>query len=146
MATQLEGVADLTKQLTEMGAKLATKELKGTVKEAIDIALHRARSTIPVGTEYHVTYKGRIVSPGFALASIDTKIGLDKRTGAAYALLGVRPEAFYALAFVELGTAHMAAQPWLRPAFEESKDPMLTAIASELKQRVEKIAAKRAAR
>lgn len=145
MATQLEGVADLTKQLTALGAQVAAKELRGTVKEAIEIALHAARSNIPVGTEYHKTYKGRIVSPGFALANIDTKIGFDKRNGAAYALLGVRSEAFYALAFTELGTATQAAQPWLVPAFEASQDPMLSKVAAELKRRVEKIAAKRAA-
>lgn len=145
MATGLEGVADLTKQLTALGAKVAAKELRGTVKEAIQIALHAARSNIPVGTEFHTTYKGRIVSPGFALANIDTKIGFDKRTGAAYALLGVRPEAFYALAFVETGTAHMAAQPWLVPAFEASQDPMLQALADELRRRVDSVTAKRAA-
>lgn len=145
MATGLEGVADVTRQLTSLGFKVAAKELRGTVKEAISLALHAARSNIPVGTEYHRTYKGRLVSPGFALANIDTKIGFDKRSGAAYALLGVRSEAFYALAFTELGTSTQAAQPWLVPAFEGTKDPMLATVASELRRRVESIAAKRAA-
>lgn len=144
MASQLEGVADLTTKLTELGAKVAGKELRGTVKAAIETALHAARVNIPVGSEPHKTYKGRIVTPGFALASIDTKIGLEKKTGTAYALLGVRPEAFYALAFRELGTATQAADPWLRPAFEESEDAMLRTIASELRDRVEKVAKRRA--
>lgn len=146
MASQLEGVKALTAQLTELGAKVASKELRGTVKNALEEAEHIARATMPQGDEPHKTYRGRLVSGGFALSTLHIETSLNKRTGAAVATLGVAREAFYATAFVELGTSKMAAQPWLRPAFERSQDAMLRKIATELRERVEKIARRRGRR
>lgn len=145
MASQLEGVKELTGQLTELGVKLASRELKGTVKTALEEAEHLARSRIPQGTEPHKTYRGRLVSPGYALSTLHIEVSINKRSGAVVATLGVGREAFYAVLFVELGTARTGAQPWLRPSFEQSQDAMLNKIASELRARVEKIARRRAA-
>lgn len=145
MATGLEGVKNLTGKLTELGAKLAARELRGTVKAALQEAEHQARTAIPVGEVAHRTYRGRIVSPGFALSTLHIETKLDKRTGSAIAFLGVGREAFYAVQFLELGTAKMAARPWLRPAFIGSQDAMLQAIGNELRDRVERIARRRAA-
>lgn len=144
MATGLEGVAALTKKLIEMKGALAARELRGVAKTAIEEAEHLARSRIPQGTEPHKTYRGRLVSPGFAVSTLHVETYIDKRTGSAVAALGTSREAFYATLFVELGTANTPAQPWLRPAFEESEDPMLRLIASDLRARVEKIAKRRA--
>lgn len=145
MASQLEGVKDLTSKITELGAKFASTQLRGVVNVAMGEALHQARTSIPVGTVAHRTYRGRVVSPGFALASLHIETKIDKRTGSAIAFLGVSSEAFYAVQFLELGTSKMAARPWLRPAFESSQDAMLQAIGDEMRKRVERIAKKRAA-
>lgn len=145
MASQLQGVKELTSKITELGAKFASKEIKGVVNVAMGEALHAARTTIPVGTIAHRTYRGRIVSPGYALSTLHIETKLDKRTGSAIAFLGVKREAFYAVQFLELGTAKMAARPWLRPAFVSSQDSMLQAIGDEMRKRVERIAKKRAA-
>lgn len=140
MASQLEGVAELTGKLNELGVKLAARELRGTVKDAMQLAEHRARSRMPVGTEPHFTYRGRLVSPGYAISTLHIETSLNKRSGAAVATLGVGREAFYAVQFVELGTAHMPAQPWLRPSFEDSEDQMLKQIGDSLKKRIERTA------
>jgi len=144
MATGLEGVAALTKKLLEMKGALAARELRGTAKAAMEEAEHLARARIPQGTEPHKTYRGRLVSPGFAVSTLHVETYLNKNTGAVGAALGTSREAFYATLFVELGTARTPAQPWLRPAFEESEDPMLRMIASDLRARVEKIAKRQA--
>lgn len=144
MATGLEGVADLTKKLIDIGGAMAPKELRGTVKGALEQAEHLARARIPQGTESHKTYRGRLVSPGFAVSTLHIETSLNKKTGSAVASLGTSREAFYATLFVELGTVNTPAQPWLRPAFEDSQDPMLRQIAVELRARVEKIAKRRA--
>lgn len=146
MASQLEGVKELTGKLTEIGAKFAAKELRGTVEDALEEAEHVARARIPVGTEPHKTRRGRLVSGGFALATLHIETFVNKSKGTAVAMLGVAREAFYAVQFVELGTSTQEAQPWLQPAFEQSKDPMLQRLADSLRQRVEKIARKRTAR
>lgn len=144
MATGLEGVKDLTGQLTELGAKLAARELRGTVKNALGEAEHRARARIPQGEEIHVTYRGRIVSGGFALSTLHIETFVNKREGSAVAMLGVEREAFYAVSFLEVGTARMAARPWLVPSFLDSQEPMLHAIGVELRTRIAKIAKSRA--
>ena len=144
MASQLQGVKALTGKITELGAKLAAKELRGVTKTAMQEAEHVARARIPQGTEPHYTYKGRLVSAGYALSTLHIETYVDKKTGSAVALLGVGREAFYAALFVELGTSKMQARPWLQPSFEQSKDPMLRALADDLRARVERIARKRA--
>lgn len=143
MSSALEGVADLTAQLNELGVKLAAKELKGTVKAALQEAEHRARANIPIGKVPHKTYRGRLVSPGYAVSTLHIETGFNKKTGAAFALLGVGPEAFYVVQFIEFGTFKDAAQPWLRPAFYNSKDQMLEKIKGELVNRIARVAAKR---
>jgi HK97 gp10 family phage protein len=144
LSTQLEGVAALTKKLTELKGAGAAKELKGTVKLAITEAEHMARARMPQGNEPHITYRGRLVSGGFAISTLHVETRIDKRAGSAIATLGVGREAFYATLFVELGTARMAARPWLRPSFEETQDAQLKVLADEMRRRVEKIAKKRA--
>lgn len=144
MSSRLEGVAELTAKLTDLGVKVAAKELKGSVKAALEVALHAARSNIPIGTQAHTTYRGRLVSPGFAAQSLHIETKLDKRTGSAVALLGVSREAFYALQFIELGTSKYGAHPWLLPAFESSQDAILQDLTAEMRKRVERIAKKRA--
>lgn len=143
MASELIGVKELTSKITALGAAFAARELRGTTKDALEEAEHIARATIPVGHEPHKTYKGRIVWPGFALGSLHIETFVNKAKGHAVAILGVAREAFYAVLFVELGTSKDPAQPWLRPAFEQSKAPMLSSLAASLRKRVEKIAKKR---
>jgi len=136
--SRLEGVGELTAKLNELGVKLAARELRGTVKDALELAEHRARARIPQGSQPHKTYRGRLVSPGYAISTLHIETRINKRTGAAEAMLGVGREAFYAVAFVELGTAHTPAQPWLRPSFEDAEDAMLKQISTSLFQRIEK--------
>lgn len=138
MASALDGVADLTAQLNDLGVKVAGKQLVGTVRDAMQIAEHAARANIPQGTEPHKTYKGRLVSPGYAVSTLHVEAKLNKRTGSAVASLGVGREAFYATLFVELGTAHTPARPWLRPSFEDSAGAMLKQISVSLKERIER--------
>ena len=117
--------------------------LTGAVTDATGAFM--LEGNIPVGTHAHTTYRGRLVSPGFAAQSLHIETKLNKRSGSAVALLGVSREAFYALQFIELGTSKYPAHPWLLPAFASSEDAMLQGLASEMRKRVERIAKKRAA-
>ena len=146
MPARLEGVKNLIGALNELGVSVAAKELKGTVVGALEEVEHKARARMPQGTEPHKTYRGRLVSPGFAISTLHIESGLNKRTGTAFALLGVGREAFYEVQFQELGTRFQVAQPWLRPSFVESEDAMLAGIGTELRDRIRKIADKSMAR
>lgn len=120
MASRLEGVARLTRQLESLGKLENGQALRSSVREAVKPAESRARALVPVGTIPHLTYRGRLVAPGFAKRSIRVEVSLSRDKQAAFADLGVRREAFYIVQFVELGTSRMPAQPWLRPAFEST--------------------------
>lgn len=144
MAGKLEGVAELTAKFNEMGVSFASRNLKGVVRDALVPVEHKARARIPQGTEAHKTYRGRLVSPGYAVTTLAIETGLNKRTGAAWAALGVGREAFYVVQFQELGTAFHGAQPWLVPSFEESESEMLGAVKDSMLQRLEKTAKSKA--
>lgn len=123
--TALEGFSELDKQLAALAPALSKRILRKSVALAMRPALNRAVETIPVGTVPHKTYKGRLVAPGFARRSLRIVTKGDAAGTTASAALGVRREAFYATAFLELGTAKMAAKPWLIPAFEGTQAKQL---------------------
>jgi HK97 gp10 family phage protein len=140
MANELEGVAELDAKLRALGKGLSVPILRKAVRAAIKPAQAKASELIPVGTEEHRTYKGRLVTPGFAKRSLRvvTRASEDGRTVSA--ALGVRKEAFYAALFVELGTSKMRAQPFLRPALESTQDQQQGILADKLREEITKVA------
>lgn len=143
MASQLEGVADLTRKLNELGVQVAGKQMRGTARSAMKHVYDLARLAMPVGTVPHTTYKGRRVFGGFSRRTLKLFSFVNKKTGSVEAIVGPSKEAFYATAFVELGTSKMAARPWLRPAFQFARDKVLTEIGTQLRKRLERIARRR---
>lgn len=144
--TGLEGTAALSKQLAELGKAASGRVLKAAVTEAMLPTYTEALGRVPVGTVPHRTYKGRTVEPGFAQQNVRLKTWVSKDKSAATAMVGVSPEAYYVLQFIELGTSKLPAAPWLTPAFESNKDAAVKQVARELRERIERIARRRAAR
>jgi HK97 gp10 family phage protein len=141
MAAELIGVRELSKKLDELTLKVRGQVLRRAANAAVKPVLDAARGLIPVNKiqELHKTYKGRLVAPGFAQRSIAAKVSLSRDGRAVFARMGVRREAFYAVNFVELGTSKMAAQPWLRPAFERTRSQALARFAEVLKAQIDKV-------
>lgn len=149
VAAELEGVAELTAKLRELAnPKEQAATLRAAVREPMKQVMARAQANIarisPGKADVHKTYKGRLVGAGFAARNIRMIVAMSKDKQAARALLGVRKEAFYALQFFELGTAYIARQPWLTPAFYSSRSTSVKAIGEVMKKRIERIAKKRA--
>jgi len=143
---KIEGIADLAAKLKDLkDPKQVGPTLKRGVRAGMLEPARRARQLIPIGVDAHQTYKGRLVAPGFAKRSIRIIAKILKGGQAAYALLGVRAEAFYAVQYVELGTSKMQPRPWLRPAFLSSNDPMLRALGGELNDWIKRIAVRKRA-
>lgn len=138
----LEGVAALIRKLDALGKLEDGKALRAAVRAGIKPAEVKAKALIPenVDKQLHRTYKGRLVAPGFARRSIRSITKLDKSKQKASAALGVRKEAFYAVQFVERGTARHAAQRWLQPAFESTQREQQQALADSLRKSVLKAA------
>jgi HK97 gp10 family phage protein len=113
------------------------RSLRLAVRSAIQPALERARTLMPVGVDAHRTYKGRLVQPGFARRSIRAVVSVSRDKKTASAILGVKAEAFYAAQFVELGTSKTPAKPWLRPAFRATQRQQEATVAASLRNSIE---------
>jgi HK97 gp10 family phage protein len=149
MVSKWEGIAELEKKLRELGdPKQQANTLRAAVRGPMREVMAQARVNIsqvsPGDRGLHKTYRGRLVSRGFAARNIKmiTKMSRDKQS--ASAILGVKTEAYYALQFHELGTSKLRARPWLVPAFEQSKDDAVRQIGAVLRARIERIAKARA--
>jgi HK97 gp10 family phage protein len=141
---KLEGASELAAQLRELGKAVSGRVLKQAVTEAMMPTYRKALATVPVGDRPHKTYKGRMVEPGFAQQNLRLKPWVSKDKQSAAAMVGVNPEAYYVLQFIELGTSSIPAAPWLTPAFESSKDEAAKKVGDEMRLRIERIARRRA--
>lgn len=144
----VEGAKELTLKLKELASpKEQAQTLRASVREPMKAVKTKAEANIaafsPGQRELHRTYKGRLVSAGFSARNIRLIVKMDKLKTMAQAILGVRAEAFYALAFFELGTSRIPKQPWLMPAFRDSVNDSIKAIGETMRKRIERIAKKR---
>lgn len=138
MSSRVEGVDELTKRLAALtDPKGMARALRSASAAGMRIAQTQAKGRVPVGSRAHRTYRGRLVTPGFAQRSLRVVTYANKEGTKAGALLGVKAEAFYALQFIELGTAARAATPWLEPSFASVKDAVLQRFKEQLKKRVD---------
>lgn len=137
--SQLQGFKQLSKKLRALGPSVGGKFLRQSVSSAMNPAMRKARAKAPRGTREHRTYKGRLVAPGFLSRNIK-KNSFKSRDGRfATASIRVKQEAFYGNRFVEFGTQYQQPQPWLGPAFDESREEMLTNIEKELLKRINRV-------
>lgn len=129
-----EGFVELTKQLKDLGGAVSGKQLRSAAFTAMLPALRAAQKAAPVGNPPYFdktdkrqrdpyprkTYKGKLVSPGFSSRNISRKSILDNAGSRVRVLLGMKPEAFTAVQFIEFGTSKIPKRPWLEPSFRQS--------------------------
>lgn len=141
----LIGVAELDRQLAELGAAVTGKALRAAVRAGGTVVKKAAQARIPKGSRAHKTHKGRLVAPGFSSRSVRVATRVDKTGQKASAAIGVRGEAFYAAQFVELGVPSrgIAARPWLRPAMAQTLAQQEDAVAKALRLTIERAAKSR---
>lgn len=135
------GLKELEARLTAVPQRVQGNILRQTVREASAPLLAEARATAPIGDVVHKTYKGRTVLPGFTRRNIKVETFVTKDKSSALALVGVVREAYYALQFLELGTARIRKRPWLAPAFNKTLAQQIALVQSALKRRLEAIGA-----
>lgn len=146
---EIQGTKELSAKLKELASpKEQRATLRAAVREPMLDVERKAKVNLtkisPGQTPLHKTYRGRIVSAGFAQRSVRVVVSITKDLTAATAILGVRKEAFYVLQFWELGTAFIQAVPWLQPAFYQSRDASLKKVGEVMLERITRIAKKRA--
>jgi HK97 gp10 family phage protein len=132
VTVQVKGLAEIERRLRDLGPRIVRKVLLHACRRGAQKFAAAARAKAPVDT-------------GELKRNITVKTKLDKAKGSAYGIVGVRYKklgaqdpAVYAM-FDEFGRADQAAQPFLRPAFDENKQQALEEFASDLKQEVAKV-------
>ena len=107
---QVTGKRLLLKRLDDMHRKEARRSLAKAAKEAALIVQKSMREKVPVR-------KGRLKR------GIMVRVSRSKHRKAKQYLIGPGQNVFYGR-FQELGTINQPAQPFIRPAFEETIKPM----------------------
>lgn len=136
---RIEGLAELNKKLEQLSAEMEAKALRSAVSQATTPALQKMKLAVPVGTKGHKTYKGRLVAPGFLKRSIKRKSYIDRKNGAAGAVVGVAAEAFYGVQFLDRGTKYIRARKWFKNSFESTANAMLDKFKSSLALKIAKL-------
>lgn len=158
------GYRELNRKLNAMGRAPAGKALRSAAMTAMLPALRTAQAFAPhadppygpyegiskstgrpwksgVKDPYPVrTYKGRLRTPGFASRNVARKSRISRDKTQVTVMLGVKPEAFYAVSFSELGTSRTPPKPWLEPAFRQSIPQVDARFRHQLKARIDKAA------
>lgn len=146
------GYKELSKKLTAMTSVAGGRLLRSAAMSAMLPALRAARAEAPVGDPPYLrrgkpfdpypikTHKGRLRTPGFTKRNVARKSTLSRDGRSVKVMLGVRPEAFYAIQFIELGTSKIPKRPWLEPAFRKSINDVDALFRQRLKLLLDKAA------
>lgn len=137
---KVEGLRDLGAALQELGADVARRVVFAAALSAAQVVRKEASQRAPRSAAPHrVGRGGPVVQPGNLAKGIATK---RLKRSAGKAEYEVRWKAkkkgdpFYGL-FQEFGTANQPAQPFMRPAFEATKEQALAAMQERLKRRID---------
>ncbi len=146
---KIEGLRELGAALRELGDEVSKRVIFAATLKSAAVVRARARELAPKSDRPHrVGRGGPVVQPGNLAAGIATKRLKQFKTGRAdYEVRWKakrKGDPFYGL-FQEFGTAHHAAQPFMRPAFDQTKEQALQTMQDTLKKRIA-AAAKRAAK
>ncbi len=140
---KVTGLAALEAQLTELGTELGAKALAQAARQAFKPVVAAAKAMVPVSdldddhlrdsirlTVVKPKGDGSVVVVGIRIAGGNPK--------------GARVPPARRWHFVELGTAHQAAHPYLRPALDQNAAAVLDLLKTEIVKSIQKALRKRA--
>jgi hypothetical protein len=148
----LQGFRELQLALADLGSISSAEHksmLRSMVAASANRVVKRAKTNMagisPGKAPYHKTYKGRIVSAGFASRNIRSRTRIYDRKGLAVSRISATREAFYAVNFLEKGVPKygMPSRPWLVPALESSKDEIVQSVTDSVLRRIAQVKRKR---
>ena len=149
ITTEVKGLKELDEFLKRLPEQIQRKALMQATAAGARVLRDSARGRVPVRANppspikvSKGATKGRM--PGFLRASIGTWRIKKGASGTVTYGVGSRGYAFYGK-FLEFGTKYITARPFLRPALDSSYLWAIEAVASVLKQKIEKEIAKQVA-
>jgi HK97 gp10 family phage protein len=117
---QIEGLAELEQKLRDETKKVAVRTLRRAAKDASEIWENAISERAPSMTGF---LKSQITMSSKA-------VGGDE--GRLQVMVGPSKKAFYGI-FQEFGTRYQKAHPFVRPAFEQTKDAVLAKFVEDLR-------------
>jgi HK97 gp10 family phage protein len=122
----IEGGAELEQKLRDETKKLAVRVLRRAGREAGDVWIKAIEARAPELTGFLKTHiEMGTKAKGGDEGSLTVMVGPDKK-------------AYYG-SFDEFGTRFQPAKPFMRPAFEETKQEVLDVFITDLKDELEKL-------
>lgn len=120
---EVKGLKELQAKLGEQTLQVAKRVLRRATKDAGDIWVTAISDNAPHLTGFLQTHIGEVSKSLRGELAVEVKVGPAK-------------PAYYAV-FQEYGTRFQPAQPFMRPAFESTKDLVLDAFVTDLKDELE---------
>lgn len=128
IALRLEGLDGLKDQLRELESQTAERALRRAARKAFEPVLTTARALVPRRTGLlaeNIQLKVMRPKGGEAVVQVGLRIAAGKGQQG-----GLPPSARWH--FVELGTAHMPAEPFLRPALDANAQRVVDVLRDEV--------------
>lgn len=141
---RVEGLSEMNEKLKKLSDDVKGRIARAAVTAGAVIIRDRAIALAPVSDVPHGFrgQKGVKISPGNLKRNIIAKrLAPGETQDSAAAIVALRQsghpptDAFYGR-FVEFGTVKMPAQPFMRPAFEQTKEAALNAIRDRIATRL----------
>lgn len=146
MPYNLKGLEGVREQLAAVDSNLAAKALGQALRVAFKPVLEMAKQLVPVDTgELRDSLQLAVVKPGGGDTVIAVGIIIGKGTGAKQAKIAAAAFGEGQLEtdpparrwhFIELGTIHVKAHPYLRPALDANAQGVLDTIKDLLAQKI----------
>ena len=134
---EVQGLAELEAKLRELKPTIARKHFRLAMNRGANILLDEARSRAPIRDDGEVKrvkvgVKTGERLPGFLLEDVEIRRGRASAGSVAFKI-GTTARAFYAR-FLEFGTRHQPARPWLRPALDTAAEEAIRAVREYLQR------------
>lgn len=143
VVVNIQGLKEIEDALAAAGPKLARSAVRKALHAGGQVFLNRAKTLAPVlATATPQRKPGELRD---AIAEVDRMDARKQRgrarIGLKYGKKGSQDPGVYGL-FVEFGTKNMAAQPYMRPAYDEAKQEAESVFTAEIRAGVLELAKK----
>lgn len=138
---QLVGFKELADKLKRLPQKVARNGLRAAVSAGAAVIRNEARDMAPVDTgemkkDIQIKRERDDRNAQGLVASYSVFVRSGKKSRIAGRSRDIDKDSFY-WKFLEFGTSKMAAQPFMRPAFEAKKEAAVEAIGKKLDERIQ---------
>jgi HK97 gp10 family phage protein len=136
----LTGGAELARALNAVALTVRRRALHEALRVAAEPMRQRMSDLAPRRPPHPDLADHIITSPAVKIGRIEGGRGRAREATEAAIAVGPRKDFFYGI-FLEYGTVKMSAQPFMRPAFDSTRDEALTILKDELWALMEKFPA-----